>query len=188
MFAGLAIYNMIRRFAETNAVQVFVDGLAGSIASVIAFAGSMPPKIPSNAFLMIHNPFALVEGNAADLRKMADDLDVITGGILNVYMEHVREGVTEDQIRGLMDAETWLNGQDAAEYFNIETTESVAEIAAASGGYVARVHNMPKDLVIQRAAGAAKNKMSDNQDAREAELIQNNKKRDQIARIIINSL
>ena len=187
VFAGLAIYNMIRRFAETNAVQVFVDGLAGSIASVIAFAGSMPPKIPSNAFLMIHNPFALVEGNAADLRKMADDLDVITGGILNVYMEHVREGVTEDQIRGLMDAETWLNGQNAAEYFNIETTESVAEIAAASGGYVARVHNMPKDLVVQRAAGAAK-KMSDNQDAREAELIQNNKKRDQIARIIINSL
>ena len=188
VFAGIAIYNMIRRFAETNAVQVFVDGLAGSIASVIAFAGSMPPKIPSNAFLMIHNPFALVEGNAADLRKMADDLDVITGGILNVYMEHVREGVTEDQIRGLMDAETWLNGQDAAEYFNIETTEGVAEIAAASGGYIARARNMPKDFVIQRAAGAAKNKTSDNQDARSAELIQNNKKRDQIARIIINSL
>ena len=118
---------------------------------------------------------------------MADDLDVIAGGILNVYMEHVREGVTEDQIRGLMDAETWLNGQDAAEFFNIETTESVAEIAAASGGYVARVHNMPKDLVIQRAAGAAKKQTSDNQDAREAELIQNSK-RDEIARIIIDSL
>ena len=53
-------------------------------------------------------------------------------------------------------------------------------------GYVARVHNMPKDLVVQRAAGAAK-KMSDNQDAREAELIQNSK-RDEIARIIIDSL
>ena len=188
VFAGLAIYNMIRRFAESNTVQVYVDGLAGSIASVIAFAGNTPPKIPSNAFLMIHNPFALVEGNAADLRKMADDLDVITGGIVNVYMEHVKEGVTEDQIRELMDAETWLNGQDAAKYFNIETTESVAEIAAASGGYVARVHNMPKDLAIQRETAAAKNKTSDNQDAREAELIQNNKKRDQIARIIINSL
>lgn len=85
-----------------------------------------------------------------------------------------------------MDAETWLNGQDAAEYFDIETTESVAEIAAASGGYVARVRNMPKDLTVERAAGAAKNKTSDNQDARSAELIQN--KRDEIARIIINSL
>ena len=183
VFAGIAIYNMIRRFAETNAVSVTVDGLAGSIA----FAGNTPPKIPSNAFLMIHNPFALVEGNAADLRKMADDLDVITTGILNVYMEHVKEGVTEDQIRALMDAETWLNGRDAAEYFNIETTESVAEIAAASGGYVARARNVPKDIVIQWAAGAARNKTSDNQDARSAVLNQN-KKRDEIARIIINSL
>ena len=105
-----------------------------------------------------------------------------------MYMDHVREGVTEDQIRALMDAETWLNGQDAAEYFNIETTEGVAEIAAASGGYIARARNMPKDFVIQRAAGAAKNKTSDNQDARSAELIQNNKKRDEIARIIIDSM
>ena len=187
VFAGIAIYNMIRRFAETNAVSVTVDGLAGSIASVIAFAGNTPPKIPSNAFLMVHNPFALVEGNAADLRKMADDLDVITTGILNVYMEHVKEGVTEDQIRALMDAETWLNGRDAAEYFDVETTESVAEIAAASGGYVARAHNLPKDLVIQWAAGAARNKKSDNQDARSAVLNQN-KKRDEIARIIINNM
>ena len=188
VFAGIAIYNMIRRFAEQNAVRVFVDGLAGSIASVIAFAGSTPPKIPSNAFLMIHNPWALVEGNAEDLRKMADDLEVISGGILNVYMDHVKEGVTEDQIRELMNAEPWLNGQDAAEYFDVETTESVAEIAAASGEYVARSRNMPKDLVIQKAAGAAKKTKSENQDARSAGLIQNSKKRDEIARIIINSL
>lgn len=187
VFAGIAIYNMIRRFAETSAVQVFVDGLAGSIASVIAFAGNTPPKIPSNAFLMIHNPYALVSGNAAELRKMADDLDTIAGGILNVYMEHVKEGVTEEQIRALMDAETWLNGKDAAEYFNIETAGSVAEIAAASGGYVARVHNMPKDLAIWREEAAAKNKTSGNQETREAELIQN-RKRDEIARIIIHSL
>lgn len=187
VFAGIAIYNMIRRFAETHAVQVYVDGLAGSIASVIAFAGNTPPKIPSNAFLMIHNPYALIEGNAAELRKMADDLEVITDGILNVYMQHVKEGVTEDQIRALMDGETWMTGQEAAEYFNTETTESVAEIVAAEGGYIARSKNIPKDLVIQRAAGAAKNKTSDSQDAREAELIQN-RKRDEIARIIINSL
>lgn len=185
VFAGIAIYNMIRRFAESANVQVYVDGLAGSIASVIAFAGNNPPKIPSNAFLMIHNPYALIEGNAGELRKMADDLDVIAGGILNVYMEHAKEGVTEEQIRALMDAETWLNGQDAAQYFDVETTGSVAQIAAAAGGYTARAHNMPKDLVI--AAGAA-NKKSEHQDARSAVLIQNSKKRDEIARIIISEM
>lgn len=187
VFAGIAIYNMIKRFAETAEVKVYVDGLAGSIASVIAFAGSEAPKIPSNAFLMIHNPWALVEGNSADLRKMADDLDVISGGILAVYMEHAKEGVTEDQIRELMDAETWLSGEEAAKYFEVETTESVAEIAAASGEYVARSHNMPKDLVIAKQEAAAKTK-SDNQDARKAELIQNSSKRDEIARVIIQSI
>ena len=188
VFAGIAIYNMIRRFAETASVKVHVDGLAGSIASVIAFSGSEPPQIPSNAFLMIHNPWALVEGNAADLRKMADDLDVITDGIVNVYLEHVKEGVTEEKIRELMDAETWMTGAEAAEYFDIETSESVAEIAAAAGEYVARSRNMPKDLTIQKAADAAKNEQSENQDARSAVLIQNSKKREEIARTIINSL
>ena len=187
VFAGIAIYNMIRRHAAKNTVKVYVDGVAGSIASILAFAGSEPPQIPSNAFLMIHNPWAICEGNSAELRKMADDLDQIRSGILNVYGEHLKEGVTIEQIAALMDAETWLNGRDAAEYFNIETTESVAEIAAASGGYVAMARNVPKDIVIQWAAGAARNKTSDNQDARSAVLNQN-KKRDEIARIIINSL
>ena len=187
VFAGIAIYNMIRRFAENSDVQVHVDGLAGSIASVIAFSGNNPPKVPSNAFLMIHNPWAVVEGNSADLRKMADDLDVITDGIVAVYMEHVKEGVTEDQIRELMNAETWLSGTDAAEYFDVDVCDGVKEIAAAAGEYVARSRNMPKGLVIQKAA-ATETKVSDNQDARSAELIQNRQKRDKIARIIINHL
>lgn len=183
VFAGIAIYNMIKRFGETNEVQVHVDGLAGSIASVIAFAGTKPPRIPSNAFLMIHNPWALVEGNSTELRKMAEDLDVISGGILDVYMKNAKEGVTEDHIRELMDAETWLSGTAAAELFDVEVEDTVADIAAATGEYTARAQNMPKDLKILKA-----NEQSENQDAREAELIQNRQKREEITRIIINSL
>lgn len=184
VFAGIAIYNMIQRFSKTHKVQVYIDGLAASIASVIAFSGSKPPKIPSNAFLMIHNPWADCIGNSDDLRKMADDLDTIGDGIVNVYMQHVREGVTEEQVRSLMEAETWMNGKDAAEYFNVEVTDTVQEIAAAAGGYVARARNMPKDLKVK---AESKIEQSDNQDAREAELIQNKAKREQIARTIINS-
>ncbi|MCM1218056.1 MAG: Clp protease ClpP [Lachnospiraceae bacterium] len=137
VFAGIAIYNMIRRHAEKNKVQVIVDGLAGSIASVIAFAGSAPPRIPSNAFLMIHNPWSCAEGNAADLRKMADDLDEIAVGMLNIYDKHLREGVTADDVKKLMDAESWLNGEEAAKYFDIEVTDAV-EAAAACGDYILR--------------------------------------------------
>lgn len=145
VFAGIAIYNMLRRHAQKNRVKVTVDGLAGSIASVIAFAGSEPPKIPSNAFLMIHNPWILTEGNAEDLRKSADDLDEIREGILNIYEDHLKEGVAIDDIKKLMDAETWLNGAEAEQYFNIEQSAPV-EYAAAVGGYLNRARNIPQAL------------------------------------------
>lgn len=145
VFAGIAIYNMIRRHAQKNRVKVTVDGLAGSIASVIAFAGSEPPKIPSNAFLMIHNPWILTEGNAEDLRKSADDLDEIREGILNIYEDHLKEGVAIDDIKKLMDAETWLNGAEAEKYFNIEQSAPV-EYAAAVGDYLNRARNIPQAL------------------------------------------
>lgn len=146
VFAGIAIYNMIRRHAAKNTVKVYVDGVAGSIASILAFAGSEPPQIPSNAFLMIHNPWAICEGNSAELRKMADDLDQIRSGILNVYGEHLKEGVTIEQIAALMDAETWLNGEQAAQYFNVQTTDA-KEYAAAVGDFLKKAScKMPESL------------------------------------------
>ena len=148
VFAGIAIYNMIQRHAAKNKVQVYVDGLAGSIASVIAFAGSEPPKIPSNAFFMIHNPWSYGEGNAAELRKMADDLDEIAIGMLNIYGKHLKDDVSIDTIKELMDAETWLNGEEAAKYFNVEVTDS-KEYAAAVGDYMGRAdrEKIPKGLL-----------------------------------------
>lgn len=148
VFAGIAIYNMIQRHAAKNKVQVYVDGLAGSIASVIAFAGSEPPKIPSNAFFMIHNPWSYGEGNAAELRKMADDLDEIAVGMLNIYGKHLKDDVSIDTIKELMDAETWLNGEEAAKYFNVEVTDA-KEYAAAVGDYMGRAdrEKIPKGLL-----------------------------------------
>lgn len=147
VFAGIAIYNMIQRHATKNKVQIYVDGLAGSIASVIAFAGSEPPKIPSNAFLMIHNPWSYGEGNAAELRKMADDLDEIAVGMLNIYGKHLKEGVTAETIAELMNAETWLSGDEAAKYFDVEVTDAI-EVAAAVGDYMNRADQtkVPKGL------------------------------------------
>lgn len=147
VFAGIAIYNMIQRHAQKNKVQIFVDGLAGSIASVIAFAGSEPPKIPSNAFLMIHNPWSYGEGNAAELRKMADELDTVAVGMQNIYNKHLRDGVDEATVKELMDAESWLNGEEVAKYFDVEVTDA-KEYAAAVGDYMNRAdpHKIPKGL------------------------------------------
>lgn len=174
VFAGIAIYNMIQRHAAKNKVQIYVDGLAGSIASVIAFAGSEPPKIPSNAFLMIHNPWTCGEGNAAELRKMADDLDEIAVGMLAIYGKHLKEGVTTEEIAALMDAETWLSGEEAAKYFNIDVTDAV-EYAAAVGDYMDRANRekIPKGLLAakQSRPEAAKPKEDEAKAKHEAETI-----------------
>ena len=144
VFAGMAIYNMIKRHGEKNKVKVYVDGLAGSIASVIAFAGTEPPEIPSNAFLMIHKPWGAISGNADEMRKMADDLDKIQTGIMNVYEEHLAEGVTIDQVEALVNAETWLDGKEAAKYFNIAQTDA-ADYVAAVGDYLSHAGKLPEN-------------------------------------------
>ena len=143
VFAGMAIYNMIKRHGEKNKVKVYVDGLAGSIASVIAFAGTEPPEIPSNAFLMIHKPWGAISGNADKMRKMADDLDKIQTGIMNVYEDHLAEGVTIDQVEALVNAETWLDGKEAAKYFNIAQTDAVDYVAAV-GDYLSHTGELPE--------------------------------------------
>ncbi|WP_415338298.1 head maturation protease, ClpP-related, partial [Clostridium perfringens] len=72
VFAGLAIYNMLKRHKGKKIIHI--DGVAASIASVIAMAGD-EIIMPSNSFLMIHKPLCGVWGNANDMRKGADTLD-----------------------------------------------------------------------------------------------------------------
>lgn len=129
VFAGIAIYNMLKR--HNGKKTVYVDALAGSIASVIAFAGDRV-IIPSNSFLMIHKPWGSCVGNSAELRKMADDLEAVEAGMLNIYEEHLKEGVSIDAVKEMLAAETWLNGQQAAEYFNVEIGEEKLIAAAVT--------------------------------------------------------
>lgn len=182
VFAGLAIYNILNRHALKNVVKVYVDGLAGSIASVIAFAGSEKPHIPSNAFLMIHNPWTWADGNATDFRKAADDLDQIKVGLLNVYEKHLKEGVKIEAISELMNAETWLNGAEAAEYFDIEVEEA-KEYAASTGDYLQKCKNTPKDLKKEQP-GNSGNKLREKQE----ENAKNEAKRTEIKRSVLKGL
>ena len=144
VFAGLAIYNMLKRHKAYK--TVYIDGLAASIASVIALAGDKI-IIPSNAFMMIHKPWSWTAGNAHDLRKMADDLDRIEQGILNVYSENIREGVDMGSIQEMVDAETWLVGADAAQYFNVELSEPTQAVAMLGDSAKKYRKEPPKQLL-----------------------------------------
>ena len=144
VFAGIAIYNMLKRYQGKK--HCFVDALAGSIASLLPFVDSDRPTIPKNAYLMIHKPWCECEGNALELRKMADTLESIEAGIWSIYEDNLAEGVEIDTIKELMEAETWLSGEDAAKYFNIAVGEENNAVAAVGDYTNEHCRNTPKDL------------------------------------------
>lgn len=118
---GLAIYNALRRHKAK--VRTFCDGFACSIASVIFMAGD--ERIMNEAsLLMIHNAWTWAAGNAAELRKQAEDLDKITQASVEAYKAH--SSLKEEEIKALMDAETWILPDEAISYgfaTKVEKTE-----------------------------------------------------------------
>ena len=142
VFAGMAIYNMLKRHKGYK--TVYVDGLAGSIASVIALAGDKV-IIPSNAYMMIHKPWCGLHGNSTELREMADTLDKIEEGILNVYNENLAENADIEVIKVMVNAETWLTGDEASKYFNIDVSESVDAVACTSD-YFNKYSKVPENI------------------------------------------
>ena len=101
VFDGAAIYNAIKRHPAK--ITTYIDGIAASIASVIALAA---PKviIAETAIYMMHNPSGLCLGTSIDMRKTADILDKICETMIGAYVG--KSGKSEEEIKALLDAET----------------------------------------------------------------------------------
>lgn len=110
---GTAIYNQLRRHPAHK--TVYVDGFACSIASVIAMAGD-EVVMPSNALMLVHNMALCVDGNAAELRKAAEDLDTINAAGRAAYLAKAGDKLTEERLTEMMDAETWLTAEECIQY------------------------------------------------------------------------
>lgn len=121
VFEGHAIYNLIKGYSR-GAKAVHIDGIAASAASVIAMAGDSI-TMPTNAMLMIHDPYTVAMGNGDEMRKTADLLDQVKQTIVNVYSE--RTGLPADELSEMMSAETWFDAVEAeAKGFAIKGSES----------------------------------------------------------------
>jgi ATP-dependent Clp protease protease subunit len=132
VFAGQSIHSMLKRHSAYK--TVYIDGLAASIASVIAMAGD---KIimPKNAMMMIHNAWTRAAGNANDFREIAERMDKIDESIRVTYTD--KTGTEEDEIIDLMDAETWFTAEEAVEKgFADEIEEEKLVAASIDGGFL----------------------------------------------------
>ena len=142
VFASIAIANMLARHGgKTKAI---IDGLAASGASVIAF-GCDEIEIPENAFIMIHKPSTEIRGDANDFRSIADTLDIIQEGITNTYLKKTLEGVEKEKITEMIDAETWLTGKEASDYFAV-TVGKKQEILNCAGEYPKNFKKLPENF------------------------------------------
>jgi ATP-dependent Clp protease, protease subunit len=108
VFDGLAIYNYLINSGKT--VTTVALGLAASISSLIFMAGQ-DRQIASNAFVMVHNPWTGVYGNADELRDAADVLDKIGSSIENTYV--ARTGMKPEEMKAMLSTDTWMTGQEA---------------------------------------------------------------------------
>lgn len=125
LFDGNTIYNYLR--ASPFKVSVHIDGVAASAASIVAMAGDTV-SMPENSFLMIHNPWMVVAGDAQVMRKVADDLDVLREGAVSTYMSRVN--LTREEVVTMLDEETWLSANDSVGYGFADVIDDPVRAAA----------------------------------------------------------
>lgn len=111
VFEGFAIYNNLKSY--TGRKVVYIDGIAASIASVIAMAGD---EIYMNkaSMLMIHNASGVAVGNAEEMKKVVNALEQINEVIRDVYKN--RSNLDDEQLKQFMDNETYFTPQEAVQY------------------------------------------------------------------------
>ena len=146
VFDGIAIYNQLARWGGKKTVHI--DGIAASIASVIAMVGD-EIKIAENGLMMIHSAWGITVGNAADMRKYADSLDKIDGTILDTYVSKTKGSASE--IRDWMTAETWMNADEAVSR-GFATSKTGEKAVKAEFPILAKFNKVPEQLRRQASA------------------------------------
>lgn len=153
VFAGLAIYNLLKRYSGKK--TVYIDGLAGSISSVIAMIGDKI-VMPKNSFLMIHRSWGYFAGNVDELKKDIEVLEKTDTTMLDIYQEKMLESVSRETMFELMKNETWLNGEEASKYFDVEVVEETQTIMAHIDN---NYKNIPKELMDRESNNQEKTRL-----------------------------
>lgn len=153
VFDGLAIYNALRQHPANVTVKVM--GVAASAASFIAMAGDKI-VMPENTFMMVHNPMGGVFGNADEMREWADTLDKIAASLISIYV--ARTGKSEDEVKALLDAETWMTAKEAVDLGFADEVQAEMKIAASF-----EVEQLPENIQAAFRAAAETDPEKDDQ-------------------------
>lgn len=143
VFDGLAIYNLLNAHKAT--ITIDIDGVALSIASIIAMAGDTV-NMAENAMFMIHDPWGMVAGTAGEMREYSHLLDQVRESLLGVYDARTGTRLERDEISDYMHAETWFNAADALELGFVDSVTDNLALAASGDLQRYKYKHKPKDL------------------------------------------
>lgn len=142
VFDGIAIYNQLK--GHDAKITVYIDGLAASMASVIAMAGDTV-IMPENAMMMIHKPWGGAAGNANEIRDYADLLDKVENVLIPAYV--AKTGKPTEEIAAMLESETWMNGGECLSLgFADQVTDPVQAMACITSKRTEDFIAMPLDL------------------------------------------
>lgn len=119
---GVAIYNLLKQ-KQSHKIGI-VDGVSHSVAFLVLQACD-ERRMCLGTTALIHNMWMYCAGNATQLRKFADDLDAMMEANRQVFLE--RATITEDELKTLMEQETYLTPDKALEYGLIDSIEGKRE-------------------------------------------------------------
>ena len=145
VFDGVAVYNALKNHPAK--ITTRIEGLAASIASVIALAGDEVHAY-SNTMYMIHDPWVMAAGNQDDLRSIADVLEKIGNQLADVYTG--KTGLSPDTIKEMMKTETWMTAQEGKELgFVDKVIDGEGKAAKAKYDLKNIYSNVPEDLSFE---------------------------------------
>lgn len=140
VYDGRLIYNALKRHKAHK--KVTIDGMAASMASVIAMVGD-EIIMPENAMMMVHDPSMCLCGNSRDMREAADYLDKSKKTLISAYRD--KTGLDDDVISELMADETWMTADEAIEKGFADKTTDAVEMAAMAFD-LSNYRNVPEFL------------------------------------------
>lgn len=148
VFDGIAIYNRLKQHKAKKIVHI--DGLAASIASVIALAGD-EIIMGEGALYMIHLPWTMAMGNRMDFDNTAQRLMDVEEQLLGIYAK--RSGLDRSEIRAMLEKETWFDAEEALEKgFVDRKMEDSVPIAASVFDKSQWISKAPKKFNSETAA------------------------------------
>lgn len=147
VFDGIAIYNRLKQVKAKK--TVYIDGLAASIASIIALAGD-EIIMGEGALYMIHLPWTMAMGNRMELDNTIQRLADVEEQLINIY--YARTKIDKNEIRKMLEDETWLDADQAREKGFVDKTMEESMPIAASALKGKHIRRSPENYFSQKLA------------------------------------